>query len=88
MIYFCVGFYTGASKNSNDASFAVPIAKKDEPINLEIADFQPEVKDESNWYVSMGIGQLITYSLRGFVRVTFWSDGPPIWLMAYLYLQW
>lgn len=69
--------YTDAQVSSFDALALVPIANRAEVIEFSTADFQPEVKDESNWYVSMGIGQSITDSFFGFVRATFWDDGPP-----------
>ena len=39
--------------------------------------FQPEVKSEANWYVSIGSGQTVADPLLGFVRKTFWGDERP-----------
>lgn len=69
--------YTDAQVSSFGALTLVPIANRAEIIEFSTADFRPEVKDESNWYVSMGIGQSIADPLLGFVRATFWDDGPP-----------
>jgi len=41
------------------------------------SDFQPELKTDNIWYVSMGSGQLIADPFLGFMRKVFWSDGMP-----------
>ena len=62
---------------SYGALLAAPCKKKPELIEFRIKDFQPEVKDKDNWYVSMGSGQFVADPLLGFVRKTFWGDDPP-----------
>ena len=42
-----------------------------------VLDFQPEFKDESIWYVSMGSGQPITDPFLALMRSIFWDDGLP-----------
>lgn len=41
------------------------------------SDFQPELKTENIWYVSMGSGQIIADPFLGLMRNVFWSDGMP-----------
>lgn len=68
---------TGAGKAAYGALVAVPCNKRAELIEFNVAGFQPEVKTEVNWYVSMGAGQLVADPLLGFVRRVFWGDEPP-----------
>ena len=42
-----------------------------------IADFQPEMKEDKCWYVSMGSGQSLADPYLALMRLTFWRDGPP-----------
>jgi 20S proteasome alpha/beta subunit len=42
-----------------------------------LADFQPEMKTDGIWYVSMGSGELIADPFLGFMREVFWSTGKP-----------
>lgn len=57
----------------------VAFACKDAPHLCEfpIANFQPELKTDDIWYVSLGGAQLITDPFLGFLRQVFWEDGPP-----------
>jgi 20S proteasome alpha/beta subunit len=52
---------------------------KNQPTLIEFAsgDFQPEIKNSSSWYVSMGAGQPVADPLLGLVRRVFWGDSPP-----------
>ena len=68
---------TGVQQRSYGSLIAAPCKKKAELIEFRIIDFQPEVKDNDNWYVSMGSGQYVADPLLGFVRKTFWGDNPP-----------
>ena len=56
---------------------AMPNQTKAELIEFSLADFQPEVKSEINWYASMGSGQHVADPLLGFVRTVFWGDEAP-----------
>ena len=56
---------------------AIPNKSKAELIEFAVADFQPEVKSEINWYASMGSGQPVADPLLGFVRTVFWGDDAP-----------
>lgn len=68
---------TGAGKTAYGALVAIPCNKRAELIEFEATGFQPEVKTEANWYVSMGAGQPVADPLLGFVRRVFWGDEPP-----------
>ncbi len=56
---------------------AIPNRSHAELIEFSVADFQPEVKSENNWYASMGSGQSVADPLLGFVRTVFWGDEAP-----------
>lgn len=51
-------------------------------------DFQPEFKDSSMWYVSMGSGQLIVDPFLGLMRKVFWGDSPPHCNEGIFYVAW
>lgn len=68
---------TNVQSGSYGALVAASCAMKAELIEFGIIDFQPEVKDKDNWYVSMGSGQPVADPLLGLVRKTFWGDTPP-----------
>jgi 20S proteasome alpha/beta subunit len=42
-----------------------------------VKDFQPEWKNSSLWYVSLGCGQQITDPFLGFMRRIYWKDKMP-----------
>ncbi len=44
---------------------------------FDVQHFQPELKNEKFWYVSMGSGQVIVDPFLGMIRRVFWSGGPP-----------
>ena len=46
-------------------------------IEFEPDNFQPEMKTNDNWYVSMGSGQHVADPLLGFIRKVFWGNAPP-----------
>ena len=69
--------YTHTKQGSYGALLAIPVDNKAELIEFDLTDFQPEVKDRTNWYVSMGSGQSIADPLLGFIRKMFWDEGPP-----------
>ena len=62
---------TQAPSNSYGALVALPAKHRPQLIEFSITEFQPEVKNEANWYASMGAGQSVADPLLGFVRRTF-----------------
>jgi len=44
---------------------------------FQMADFQPEQKTDTSWYVSMGTGQILADPYLALMRRTFWKDGQP-----------
>ena len=68
---------TSAPKGEYGALVAFPCGRKFCLCEFAIKDFQPELKDENIWYVSMGSGQTIADPFLGLLRRTFWKDSPP-----------
>ena len=73
---------TGATKGSYGALMAYPCKDMRNRQGLHLVefsaqDFQPEQKNSSLWYVSMGSGQNIIDPFLAFMREIFWKDGPP-----------
>lgn len=62
-------------------SVLVACPAREGPLLLElpggVAGFQPEVKTDELWYVSVGSGQLIVDPFLAFFRSIFWKDRPP-----------
>ena len=69
--------FTHSKVGSYGALVAIPVQKRAELIEFGVTDFQPEVKNDTSWYVSMGSGQSIADPLLGFTRKVFWDDNPP-----------
>jgi len=44
---------------------------------FSMTGFQPELKDENTWFVSMGSGQALGDPFLAFMRAVFWHKGPP-----------
>ncbi len=59
------------------ALLACPIKNRFYLCEFSVLDFQPEWKDESLWFVSMGCGQTITDPFLGLMRRVFWGDSMP-----------
>lgn len=51
---------------------------KHQLIEYDSVNFQPELKDYSILFVSLGSGQPIADPFLGFIRRIFWSNQPPI----------
>ncbi len=68
---------TGATPGAYGALVALPCAAGAELIEFASDDFQPEVKADDNWYVSIGAGQPVADPLLGLFRKVFWGDQPP-----------
>ena len=59
------------------ALVAFPFHDKPHLCEFGISDFQPELKNERIWYVSMGCGQPIADPFLGLMRQVFWENGLP-----------
>lgn len=68
---------TGAPKGGFGALVAFPCQHKPHLVEFGDPDFQPELKTENIWYVSMGSGQMIADPFLGLMRHAFWDDGVP-----------
>jgi hypothetical protein len=68
---------THVNRGTYGALVAFPSAKQAELCEFAVSNFQPELKTEDLWYVSMGSGQSIADPCLGFVRQAFWADGAP-----------
>ena len=68
---------TQAPQGQYGALVAINCKTRTELIELDIAAFQPEVKDDQTWYVSMGSGQIVADPLLGLFRDVFWQGAPP-----------
>jgi 20S proteasome alpha/beta subunit len=68
---------THAKMGSYGALVAFPAEKKPVLCEFAVSNFQPEIKTEKIWYVSMGSGQPITDPFLAFIREIFWKDGLP-----------
>lgn len=68
---------TQAQMGQYGALVAYVTNKKHYLCEFSVKDFQPELKTNRIWYVSMGSGQLIADPFLGFIREVFWTDGPP-----------
>ncbi|MBI5826720.1 MAG: hypothetical protein HZB22_03195 [Deltaproteobacteria bacterium] len=64
-------------KGQYGALVAFPAEKKSHLCEFQIRDFQPELKTEHLWYVSVGSGQLIADPFLGLMRRIFWPTEPP-----------
>lgn len=68
---------TYTDRGTYGALVAIPINKEANLIEFDLTYFQPEVKDRTNWYVSIGSGQLNADPLLGFISELLCFDGPP-----------
>jgi hypothetical protein len=68
---------TSAPKGQYGALVAFPVGEKPYLCEFSVVDFQPELKDNSMWYCSMGSAQPILDPFLGLFRKVFWQDGPP-----------
>jgi len=67
---------TGAPRQLG-ALVAFPCEQKLCLCEFDPEHFQPEVKNDRLWYVSMGSGQAIADPFLGFIREVMWHDGLP-----------
>lgn len=68
---------TKATMGTYGALVAFPAGRTVELCEFAITNFQPELKTDNLWYVSMGSGQAIADPCLGFIRQVFWSGGVP-----------
>src|SRR3972149_7629624 len=68
---------TNVDKGQYGALVAFPAEKKSHLCEFQVRDFQPEIKTEHLWYVSIGSGQLIADPFLGLMRKIFWPKGQP-----------
>jgi Proteasome subunit len=69
--------FTSAKQGTYGALVAFPVGNTLELCEFGGANFQPEMKTDDLWYVSMGSGQSIADPCLGFIRQAFWNDGMP-----------
>lgn len=79
---------TGVEKNQYGALVAYPSGKKHSLCEFATTDFQPELKNEKLWFVSMGSGQLITDPFLAFIHEVFWDKGLPTVTDAVFAVKW
>lgn len=85
--------FTGIGFGNNQsidygALIAFPSNKKFYLCELDPQKFQPEMKDETMWYCSMGSAQIITDPFLGFIRSIFWRDKKPNLSEGVLAVKW
>lgn len=68
---------TKAQGNTYGALVAFPVSSSLELCELAVTNFQPEIKTNELWFVSMGSGQPIADPCLAFIRQAFWPDGIP-----------
>lgn len=68
---------TGAKQGAYGALVAYSHGNQFYLCEFAVADFQPEFKTNSMFFVSMGCGQSITDPFLGLMRRIFWKDGAP-----------
>lgn len=75
-----VGTFETAIRFGLSFSSLVAVNTKDGPRLLELTSqdrFQPEIKDSSHWYVSLGSGQANADPMLAFYERVFWAEGQP-----------
>ena len=68
---------TGAPQGAFGALVGFVHQGKPELCEFAITDFQPEMKGERCWYVSMGSGQNLADPYLALMRMAFWQGGRP-----------
>ncbi len=82
-------FYeTKVEHNNYGALVAYPTGNKANLCEFSVVDFQPEIKNEKCWFVSMGSGQPITDPFLAFIHEVFWNDGVPTVNDAVFAVKW
>ncbi len=68
---------TGAHQGQFGALVAFGASKETHLCEFATRDFQPELKNEKTWFVSMGSGQPITDPFLGLLKKAFFADTQP-----------
>jgi len=68
---------TGNPSGQYGSLLAFPCQNKFHLCEFDVPLFQPEMKTDHLWYVSMGSGQTLVDPFLGFIRKVFWRDGMP-----------
>jgi 20S proteasome alpha/beta subunit len=68
---------TGIRPGQFGAIVAFMHQNKPQLCEYQVADFQPDLKGEQCWYVSMGSGQSLADPYLALMRMAFWREGPP-----------
>ncbi len=79
---------THANQGQYGALVAFPCANKPQLCEFAVTDFQPELKSDNIWYVSMGSGQAIADPFLGLIREVFWHQGQPTCQDAVFAVTW
>lgn len=70
------------------ALVAFPCQQRPMLCEFSVESFQPELKNDRLWYVSMGSGQPIADPFLGFIREVMWHDGLPTHQEAVFAVTW
>lgn len=68
---------TSTNQGQYGALVAFPHQNRFNLCEFDTSKFQPELKSDHLWYVSMGSGQIICDPFLGFIRKIFWRDEKP-----------
>jgi 20S proteasome alpha/beta subunit len=80
--------FTNAPLNQYGALLAFHCNDKPYLVEFDVQGFQPELKTERLWYVSMGNGQMIVDPFLGFLRDVLWKNGQPSYQNGVLSVTW
>jgi len=83
-----VRFDRNSQQNQYGALVAYPTGTKANLCEFSVVDFQPELKTDKLWFVSMGSGQLITDPFLAFIHEVFWDKGLPTVNDAVFAVKW
>ena len=79
---------TGWKANYYGTIVAFPVGDRHVLCEYDLKDFQPDVKDDQNWFCSLGSSQAITDSSLAFFAKVFWDGGPPTLAGGVLAVTW
>jgi hypothetical protein len=80
--------YTQVQKGTYGALIAFPCGKTFHLCELQITNFQPELKNVNMWFVSMGSGQPITDPFLALLKRVFWKNTQPTVNEAVFAITW
>lgn len=79
---------TRVAQGQYGALVAFPATQKLNLCEFATTDFQPELKTDRLWYVSMGSAQPIVDPFLGLMRKVFWTKGQPIYQEGIFAVTW